>query len=422
MQSKSKWFIRGLYLVVFALLVATFFDSTYRWNNFENYSENLVSGRVFAEINGFPIDSTFGLGRLTVEDSPCDNDYSAYYQYPDHYGITDREKIQKATENFSEYSSQIGLQGHLFGFAARILKHPKTWLIFRIANISALIIILMLISGQLAKRYGTLMGMCFLGVSVLSPWVRSFAPNLYWVEFTWFVPMLLGILCLNMPKQKLLWYVLFFLSILIKCLCGFEYLSTILVGAVLFPAAEWICYKDRRKKLFRVILTLGLLSVVAFLVVYIFTAMTKNPNLSIGEAITCFYSTNVARRLQGNDPNDIATTISPLKVVVLYFWENLSGKAMLLLTACTGLMFFLQKKFFGEINLFQLALFLLSLCGTLSWFVLAKQHSYIHLHLNFVLWFIGTAQIETYIIADGLWSHRDLFIAKDTTPKDNAYE
>lgn len=422
MHRKSKWVVWALYFAVFALLVATFFDSTYRWNNFENYSENLVSGRVFAEINGFPIDFAFGLGRLTIEDSPCGNDYSAYYQYPDRYETTDRDKIQKAAEKFSLYGSQVGLQGHLFGLAARILKHPKTWLLFRIANISALIFVLMLISGQLAKRYGALMGICFLGVSVLSPWIRSFAPNLYWVEFTWFVPMLLGILCLNKPKQKLLWYALLFLSVLVKCLCGFEYLSTILVGAILFPAAEWLYYKERRKTLFRVILTLGLLSITAFLIVYIFTAMMRNPDLSIGEAMAHFYSTNVARRLQGSDPNSISTTVSPLKVIALYFWENLSGKAMLLLTVCTGLTFILRKKFFGETNFFQWALFLLSLFGTLSWFALAKEHSYIHMHLNFVLWFIGTAQIETYIIADGLWSHRDIFTAKDAKSKGTAYE
>lgn len=35
---------------------------------------------------------------------------------------------------------------------------------------------------------------------------------------------------------------------------------------------------------------------------------------------------------------------------------------------------------------------------SVSWFVLAKPHSYIHLHLNYVLWYFGYIQVCIYII------------------------
>ena len=43
--------------------------------------------------------------------------------------------------------------------------------------------------------------------------------------------------------------------------------------------------------------------------------------------------------------------------------------------------FFLSKKSFKF-------LFLTSLLAPLSWFIMAKGHSAIHLHINFVLWYI----------------------------------
>lgn len=422
MQREGKWLARGLFLTVFALLVAAFFDSTYRWNHFESYSENLISGRIYAEVNGFQINEKYGLGRLTVKDSPCGNDYSAYYQYPDQYQETDPDRLQQAAAAFSPYKSQIGLQGHVFGLIARLVRHPKIWLVFRIANISALVLVVMLISDQLSRQYGIWMGISFLGVSALSPWVRNFAPNLYWVEFTWFLPMLFGLLCVTKRKKRVLWYSLYFLSVFVKCLCGFEYLSTILIGGVLFLAAEWFADPSNRKEYFAQILILGFLSVSAFFAAYAITASACNSDLSFWKALAAFWQTNAARRLQGTDPTDIATAVSPIKVVMLYFWENLSGKAMLLLTVCTGGTLFFRKWRFGEKDTRQWALFFLSLVGALSWFVLAKQHSYIHLHLNFVIWFLGAAQIQVWIVLDAIWRHRDIFSVKGSIPKDAAHE
>ena len=43
-------------------------------------------------------------------------------------------------------------------------------------------------------------------------------------------------------------------------------------------------------------------------------------------------------------------------------------------------------------------MFIVFLCTTLSWFVLGKAHSYIHTHMNYVLWYFGFVQISIYII------------------------
>ena len=39
-----------------------------------------------------------------------------------------------------------------------------------------------------------------------------------------------------------------------------------------------------------------------------------------------------------------------------------------------------------------------SFLATISWFVLAKAHSYIHTHMNYVLWYFGFVQVCLYIL------------------------
>ena len=45
-----------------------------------------------------------------------------------------------------------------------------------------------------------------------------------------------------------------------------------------------------------------------------------------------------------------------------------------------------------------LILFIITLLTTISWFVLGKAHSYIHTHMNFVLFFMGWVQVSIYIL------------------------
>ena len=43
-------------------------------------------------------------------------------------------------------------------------------------------------------------------------------------------------------------------------------------------------------------------------------------------------------------------------------------------------------------------MFIVFQMATLSWIILAKSHSYVHTHLNYVLWYFGFIQICIYVI------------------------
>ena len=56
-----------------------------------------------------------------------------------------------------------------------------------------------------------------------------------------------------------------------------------------------------------------------------------------------------------------------------------------------------------KIKIDLIMMYIVSFFTTLSWFVLAKSHSYVHIHLNYVLWYFGFVQICLYVIVDKIY-------------------
>ena len=100
------------------------------------------------------------------------------------------------------YESQYGLHGKIFKHIARHLDEEDaiTNLHLICALLTAMVFALIVI--LIAKKYNYLLAACFFGTFLLSPWVTNFARNLYWVEFTWFAPMVVGLVCLLKLESK----------------------------------------------------------------------------------------------------------------------------------------------------------------------------------------------------------------------------
>ena len=75
------------------------------------------------------------------------------------------------------------------------------------------------------------------------------------------------------------------------------------------------------------------------------------------------------------------------------------------LLCITPIGIFIYRYTKGNINWNDVWMYLTFFIVSVSWFVLAKPHSYIHLHLNYVLWYFGYVQICIYIISKqiGTW-------------------
>lgn len=367
------------------------------FEGFQSDSEYLVFSKVFQD--KYSIDgSKYGLACVTNEENArVDNIWDVIY----HNG----ENIK-----VGEYPSQLGLQGYIFSFLYNKINMPF-WIMKLICCI-VLAIIVIRISYIIYHKYGKLMGAVFYITFLLSPWVISFARNLYWVEFTWFLPILIALkLSTNYQKRKI-FVPCIFLAILIKCLCGYEYISTIMMGTVSFFIVDFFLEKDRKKRkiIFKTTIEVGIACICAFVVAMCMHASLRgNGNILYG--IENIYKNDILRRtiIVSNDvvfPEVYQESLNAgiISTISKYFvWNSnillgIEGKYFMIMFISTIAIIaynILRKRK----NCYRdMVMYIMFLVTTLSWIILGKSHSYIHTHINFVLWYFGFIQICLYEI------------------------
>ena len=325
---------------------------------------------------------------------------------------------------FTPYRSQYGLPGKMAIMADKVLGSLNIYGFRGSLNIIcglASALVFMAISYLVAKKYDNLLGLAFLFTFITGEWVRNFAINSYWVEFTWFIPMLLGLYCsLNREsfKRRYACYGLAFFAILVKSLSGYEYLSTIMLGMIMFPLTDMlIAVKNHNKKIIKqagcIIIGLGFMGILGF-----FTALSMHAELrgngDINTGIANIYHQDVLRRTwAGDEKSNFGENYQPslnagaLEVVGKYYlhWSGslvrfIPAKTFPLLALLPLLIWYCyrRKNKPSPISTEIWLLYGLSFLAAISWFVLAKSHSYVHTHMNYVLWYFGFVQILVYTL------------------------
>ena len=328
-------------------------------------------------------------------------------------------QMEKSLSNYDEskgniiitdYTSQFGLQGHFFSFLYNKLHISVAGL--KLITCTLLTIVLLLISYLISKKYNSLLGVIFYITFLTSPWISAFARNLYWVEFTWFLPVLLAlILSMNYSKKKIIVPAIF-LAIFVKCLCGYEYISSIMMMTVSFFIFDIFDSrkKDNRKEILKTTIVVSIVCLLGFIVAILCHSVVRG-NGNIVEGLNQIYRNDVLRRtFAGSYNNNFNEKINSslksnvLEVVNHYFiWSTdiilgVQGEYFnLLFVATIAILIYnaiKKEKNYGR----DIIMFIYFLLTTLSWFVLAKAHSYMHMHINYVLWYFGFVQICLYVI------------------------
>ena len=251
------------------------------------------------------------------------------------------------------------------------------YLICSIATAAVFVMIVCLIS----LKYNNILAGCFLITFCLSPWIVNFARNLYWVEFTWFIPMIIGLFCawkINSRKCRIASYVL-----------------TVI-------AVTWL--------LFRTIVIMGIMAIIGFAIaICIHAPLRSQGDLIAG--IRDIFERDVLRRTAGADLNDFdvvywdSFNASVWEVLCMYFHFSTE-----IITGIPGNLFpvlcIIPLCIFGyeakskKLNVELLAMYIVFFVTAVSWFCLAKSHSYIHIDNSYVLWYFGYVQICLYIIVN----------------------
>ena len=370
------------------------------FETFQGDSEYLVFSEIFQD--KYNLDTNYyGLAEVVDENTVRTENI---WDKIENYNSQEKQLIVR------DYVSQYGLQGHIFSFLYNKL-HMPFWMLKAICS-GLLAIVLVAICFFINKKYNKIMGIVFYITFLLSPWVVAFARNLYWVEFTWFLPALFGlILSMNLKKKKIL-IPCIALSIFIKCLCGYEYITSIMLMTIAFLLIDFVVAKtkEERKEVFKTIIITGIACLLAFGIALLLHSILRG-NGNILEGIKSIYETDILRRTilvsdTSNFPDVYTASLQAgvLETVAKYFtWHTdiilgISGEyfRIMFVMVIAILIYNIVKK--DKNSYRDLTMFIVFLATTISWYVLGKSHSYIHTTMNYVLWYFGFIQICLYII------------------------
>ncbi len=397
-------------LISFTLAVI-FLTISFQWNllhfakmnvfsSYQNVSESLVVGSIVAEEN--EIEKSTHLGFISNKTS---------FSYPEDTRIAYELLRRESNDNLSyiPYRSQFGLQG--FVFTKLFDDYELSYLTLQIATSILLAIVLTSLYSIYSTIAPPLFAVSFLVTLGTSSWITQFARNLYWVPFLWFLPPLVALLMVQARSRllKLIFGIGITFAIMLKSLCGYEYLSTITIftaSQALIPSAFANNSRTWSRSVGDFIL-IGVLCIIGFILAFSIHAVSQFNGLIEGskqifEEVVTVRTYADPSRFDGI--TKLAQQASPTSVLFNYTikWNSrlflwLRGEIFIFFVVSSIACLFTKyrkedPKFKG-----MLILFLTLGAAPISWFVLAKAHSYVHTSLNYVLWYFGFIPIIVYL-------------------------
>ncbi|SFN31693.1 glucosyltransferase domain-containing protein [Dokdonella immobilis] len=301
---------------------------------------------------------------------------------------------------FEYYRAQFGLQQIVYSYLSRTLGLTTLAQLQTIPAILTALVLAGLFFTYL-QLYNRLFAVLFLLSLACAPYFLSMARNLYWNPYLMLAPALAAAFLYQARTRtgQGLLLGLIGLLMMLKCLSSYEYLTsvTLLACSVLLVAPMFGDPEARPR--WKLAAAVFAVCVVGFVAAFLIHASVRGDTLLAG--IRNIYVEDIARRTFG-DPNSFAgetgesLRASVWDVLKIYFFEYpgrrtmiVPGKVFLGLFALSiaGIGYkFLTRHPLARRDAYTFVVFLLV---PLSWFILAKGHSFTQTHINFVLWYVG---------------------------------
>jgi hypothetical protein len=385
-------------------------------------TESLVVGRmvrsrqagIFSDggLPGAGISSDLHRRWMTPEQAR--DQYSAYFE-----GL--------AFDEYSPYLSQIGGQGMLFSLLdSGIPLSPQTklksfYLLTSLLSAIALTLVILWFHCE----FGLCVAIFVASSAVLSQWLTVFGRNLWWSMWAFYLPMIVVMYFFRCRTAStngrfLTFGVLVFVSVFVKCLInGYEYITTTLIMMIVPFVYYGILHRLGVCQFLKgaLVAVLGAcLAVFLSLVILAFQIASVTGNLSDGfEHI----ADSLGKRTHG-DPRElpefpgktaslnagtIGVTVTYLNGTFFDVNSYLGTSNSLISHVVLKIRYLYLIALFGVASAFvvcnrdesistrqrqqNIALVLatwFSILAPVSWYVVFKAHSYIHTHLNHLLW------------------------------------
>lgn len=306
----------------------------------------------------------------------------------------------------SNYNSSVGLQGNIFSLINSFFSNNLSKQVFYFINSGVLVVFLILLLLWIKSEFGNLASIAVFLSCLFNPWLTVSAKSVYWVIFTFFAPFICSLYFLkidekrNIDSKKL--YIISCILIFLRCCCGFEFVSTIMIG--LEAPVFYYALKNQwnKRRFFRVFVGLLISALCGFALALSVHLLQLSAALGgFREAIDAQignigYRTGFMHSGEMDELIESSLEASRIDIVFTYFFnsEVLLGLPMIfwivffLLSFCLS---FISPEFSNRINCNRNKILALNLMnfvlflGPLSWFILASGHSYIHTHINYIL-------------------------------------
>ena len=237
-MKKLTKLLKKLYLPLIVIFIA-FLSYNYNFFRVANHqwflsptgSEHLV---IAGLINGKDKYGRLFLGRHTNDNNIHSKQSLEQVHEINQKNLIELDKIEKTISGkFKKYDSQYALQLHFFYYLQKLgIENIK---VFQGITAMLMSIVVGILFYLLRKNFSTTVASVFSASLVLSPYVVVFAKNLYWVEATWFLPMIVSMYYGKIKflswLSNLKFFIFFVIAYLIKMLCGYEYLTTIAIAS-----------------------------------------------------------------------------------------------------------------------------------------------------------------------------------------------
>lgn len=318
---------------------------------------------------------------------------------------------------FHPYTHQSGLQGWLFGRVNRLLRH---WLPDGLARETALYWLnstLFYAAELLAalavwEEFGPLAAAFGFASVLLAPWLQRGMKDLYWCLWTWLLPLLAALwLCrctrVRGKTPRGCWP-LVAAACMVRCMCGFEFISTFLI---LCEAPLVYCWAggDRRAWLRRMICT-GFAAVGG--VAAALGAWFMQGVIYFGSAAGSWQNLTGAVTSRVSLTDDMVSDVSVAQVLTRYFVEvdepllqfgplTITLKPLIAVTLlgfalCLAVLALRKKPL--AVLAGPALVWVLSLAAPVSWMVLSKAHAYVHVHLVPMLWHFALVPVSCALL------------------------
>jgi hypothetical protein len=410
-----------IWLLACFLISAALFQFSFYWNGVGVVNPNWFSNHAY-------MDEALVFARLKANDKHGITSYGAFLVLCNDLSMLTMRDPDKALPKVCwPYRSETGAQGTFFsalnlGLQQFYVPARLRLATFQFMTALALAVVLAAFVAMLLRDFGFGVALAVFASLLFSPWLTVFARNLYYVFFLFFLPFVWNWhVYSRMDASDFPDHNLFFVTgglIFIKALIvGFYYITTVALAASV-PAIFWLSLRGSSSMVLArhvtVIFLAALTGFAAAMVLHLIRLSVVEGDIS---AALAYMTERAALRTYGVSESLLDVLGSYIKMR----YDDLSdifSIAMLgihlpnvvVLPALT-IFVFLRSSVFARPTeeACRVALLLSSIAAIaapLSWHVLAKGHSSVHVWLNYVLWYLPA--VPMLVLAAALLVKSDL--------------